>query len=586
MYKSSQRIFLELWRVLSLASALTILVTTTVQAQQPEVSSGHSEKRAVHGKSFMITAANPLAVKAGYDILKKGGSAIDAAIATQVVLGLVEGQSSGIGGDAALLYWNATARRLSAIDGRVVAPATADDELFFDRFGEKMSRKEAGFGGLAVGTPTLLRVLERAHKRHGKLPWASLFTAAIELATNGFPVSHRLHTQISKNKRILEDAQAKAYFFDANDTPHPIGYQLVNIPYANLLKRIAQQGAKAFYESDIPEKIEAAIKNASNNPGRLTATDIRNYQPNDVTPVCSSYRGHKVCGMPPPSTGGLVIAMTLKMLERFDLESLGFNAAKAHHLYVEANRLAHADRSRYIGDPKFYKVPVGGLLDREYLKERGGNIDPLTKSRVRSGSPPDKPQRAMSGDDDPEPPSTTHMSIVDKYGNAVSLTTSLGLGFGTGLMVEGFLLNSQLRGFGFKPTSYGRPNINRPEAGKRPRTSKSPTIVFNNDGSLRLVIGSPGGGRIINYVMRTIIAVVDWDMDIQSAISLPHILSRRKWVELEKGTAAEEFENALEEMGHRVRVRALTSGLHGIEVTSDRLIGGADPRREGIAMGQ
>jgi gamma-glutamyltranspeptidase/glutathione hydrolase len=591
MNKSSRRLVGVKIRTLITISVSVGLTAWAVflgsaQAQQPEVSSGFTSKKAVHGKSFMIAAANPLAVKAGYQILRQGGSAIDAAIAAQMVLGLVEGQSSGLGGDAALLHWDNKKRALSGIDGRVVAPASADEDLFYDRFGQKMSRKESGFGGLAVGPPTLLRVLARAHKRHGKLPWARLFQPAIKLALKGFLVSYRLHTQISKNKRILEDPTAKAYFFAADGSPHATGYRLVNKPYGALLGRIAKEGAEAFYESDLPNRIEVAVKNAANNPGHLTAADIRKYQPEDITPICSRYRGHKVCGMPPPNTGGLMIAMTLTMLERFDLKSLGFGSPKAHHLYSEANRLAHADRTRYIGDPRFYKIPVGGLLDKDYLNERGALIDPTEKSKVRSGSPPDRPLRDMSGDDSPEPPSTTHLSVVDKLGNAVSLTTSIGIGFGTGLMVDGFMLNSQLRGFGFKPTSYGRPNINRPEAGKRPRTSKSPTMVFNPGGTLKLVVGSPGGGRIVNYVARVIIAVLDWGMDIQTAISLPHILPRRQRVELEKDTAAVNFESALETMGHDIKIRALTSGLHGIEVTPSGLIGGADPRREGIALGE
>lgn len=565
-------------------SALLVLATAELAAQQAEVSSGYTEKTAVHGKRFMISAANPHAVRSGHAILKRGGSAIDAAIATQMVLGLVEGQSSGIGGDASLLHWNAAQKKLTAIDGRVVAPAAADEDLFYDRYGEKMSHKEAGFGGLAVGTPTLLRVLERAHKRHGRLPWAELFVPAIKLAEEGFPVSHRLHTQISKNERILEDPAAKAYYFDAEGNPRPIGFRLANKPYAAVLRRIAKRGAAGFYDSNLPQKIAHAVKHAANNPGRLTAEDIREYRPEDVIPVCVSYRNHRVCGMPPPNTGGLAIAMTLRMLARFDLKSLGFGSAKAHHLYVEATRLAHADRTRYIGDPRFYKVP--DLLDGAYLHERSEDIDPAAKSRVRSGAPPDRPNPPLSGDDSPEPPSTTHMSIVDSHGNAVSLTTSLGLGFGTGLMVDGFLLNSQLHGFGFKPTSYGRPNINRPESGKRPRTSKSPTIVFNRDGSLRLIIGSPGGGRIVNYVARALIAVLDWGMDVQQAISLPHILPRRRKVELERDTAAEKFEDALENLGHDIKIKRLTSGLHGIEITPNGLVGGADPRREGIAMGE
>ena len=565
-------------------AALLHLATTELLAQQPEVWSGYKEKIAVHGNRYMISAANPHAVRAGYTILKQGGSAVDAAITTQMVLGLVEGQSSGIGGDASLLHWNAAQKKLTAIDGRTVAPEAADEDLFYDRYGEIMSRKKTRFGGLTVGTPTLLRVLERAHKQHGKLPWAKLFVPAIKLAEKGFPVSHRLNTQIAKNERILEDPAARAYYFDAERKPRPIGFRLVNKPYAAVLRRVAKRGAAGFYDSDLPDKIAQTVKHATNNPGRLTAKDIRKYRPEELTPICVSYRTYRVCGMPPPNTGGLTIGMTLRMLAGFDLRNRGFDNATAHHLYIEASRLAHADRTRYIGDPRFYKIP--DLINDVYLRNRSENIDPAAKSPVRSGIPPNRPDLPLSGDDTPEPPSTTHMSIVDSRGNAISLTTSLGLGFGTGLMVDGFLLNSQLRGFGFKPTSYGRPNINRPESGKRPRTSKSPTIVFNHDGSLRLIIGSPGGGRIVNYVARALIAVLDWGMDVQQAISLPHILPRRRKVELERHTSAEKFKYALENFGHDVNVRRLTSGLHGIEVTPNGLIGGADPRREGIAMGE
>jgi len=556
---------------------------STSQTLQPEFSSGSFKIHSVHGNNFMIAAANPYAVRAGYKILRRGGSALDAAIATQMVLGLVEGQSSGIGGDASLLYWEAKERKLYGIDGRVVAPVTVDEDLFYSPLGKKMGREEAGFGGLSVGTPTLLRVLERAHKRHGKLAWESLFTEAIEIAEKGFPVSSRLHTQIAQNKRILENPAARKYFFNKDGSPRPVGYMLVNKSYSALMRKVAKRGASAFYNDDIPEKIAVAVKNSRQNPGHLTANDIRKYQPQDVTPVCIHYRGHKVCGLPPPNTGGITIAMTLKILEQFDLKRLGFNSPKAHHLYLESYRLAHADRTRYIGDPRFYKIP--DLLDNAYLTARGREIDKLRKSPVQSGNPPASSARKMGGEDSEEPPSTTHMSIMDKYGNAVSLTTSLGLGFGTGLMVNGFLLNSQLRGFGFRPTRNGLPNINRPESGKRPRTSKSPTIVFNRDGSIRLVIGSPGGGRIVNYVARTIIAVLDWGFDIQTAISLPHILPRKGKVELERGTHAVNYKDVLENMGHDIKVRSLTSGLHGIELTPKGLVGGADPRREGIAMG-
>ena len=559
--------------------------TLKAQSYQPEISSRITEKSVVFSKFFMISVANPLAANAGYKILRQGGTAIDAAIAAQMVLGLVEGQSSGIGGDAALLYWNGSKRKLIAIDGRVKAPLNSNEELFYDKFGNKMSRDEAGFGGLAVGTPTLLRVLETAHKKFGFLPWKSLFKPAINLAMNGFSVSPRLHKQIKKNKRIRKNHVATKYFFDRDGYPRPVGYRLINIPYGETLKRIGREGTTGFYSGKLPEKIARAVKNLPENPGYLNAADIRKYQPENVDPICSFYRGFKVCGMPPPSTGGLTIGMTLKMLERFDLNKLGFKTAQAHHLYIEAYRLAHADRTRYIGDPRFYKIPIAGLLNGGYLQKRSQLINPFEKTPVHSGHPPDFADQNLTGDNSFEPPSTTHLSIVDRYGNAISLTSSLGRGFGTGIMVDGFLLNSQLLGFGFNPMSQGRPNINKPEGNKRPRTSKSPTMVFNADGSLKLVIGSPGGGRIINYVARTIIAVIDWKMNIQDAISLPHVVPRRGRVELERGTAAVRLKNELDKMGHRVKTRSLTSGLHGIQIIPNGLIGGADTRREGIAVG-
>jgi gamma-glutamyltranspeptidase/glutathione hydrolase len=573
-----------------LLAACLLPASARAQSDQPEISSGFTAKETAHGKSFMIAAAHPLAVAAGYEVLKEGGSAVDAAIAAEMVLGLVEGQASSIGGDAAFLHWDNKAKKLSAIDGRAQAPAAADEQLFYDQYGERLGRKEAGYGGLAVGTPSLLRVLERAHKRHGKLPWARLMQPAIKLAAGGFPVSHRLHTQIAANDRIRENAAARAYFFDADGKPHPVGHILVNKPLAALMTRIAKDGAKAFYDSDIPDRIADAVQSAERNPGRLSAADIHNYRPRDAEPVCGPYRGHKVCGMPPPYTGGLIIAMALRMLERFDLKALGPDDAKAHHLIVEATRLAYADRTRYIADPAFTTVPVAGMLDGNYLFHRSEKIDEAARSRVRAGDPPpyskDRPAKKQEGDDSPEPPSTTHISVVDADGNAVALTASLGLGFGTGLMVDGFLLNSQLRSFGFNPESRGRPNINRPESNKRPRSSQSPTIVFRPAGSPRLVLGSPGGGRIVDYVLATIIAVLDWEMDVGRAAALPHVLPRRKWVEIERDTAAEKFKEALSGYGHDVKTRRLTSGLHAIEIAPDGLTGGADPRREGVAHGE
>ncbi len=568
-----------------LAAGLAAPMAARAQAQ-PEMHTGFTPKKAVHAKSFMISAANSHAVRAGYDILKRGGSAIDAAIAASLVLGLVEAQSSGIGGGGYLLHWSARDRRVDSYDGRSRAPAAVRPDHFLEADGTPVRRRAAHFGGRTVGVPGVPRLLELAHRRHGKLPWKDLFQPAIQLAEKGFAVSPRMHKQINRNRKRLREPAARAYLLDSNGEAWPAGHRLVNRAFAATLRTLAAHGADAFYTGPIAQDIAKAVTQAVVHPAPMTIEDVRSYRAVWNAPACVTYRRHRVCGGGPSTTGGITLGMTLALLEPFDLRALGANSPDAVHLFIEASRLAFADRTHYIADPAFVSVPVSGLLDRGYLARRAQRINSKEAMlRPGPGTPPMKKAMRTAPGDESEPPSTSHLSVVDAAGNAVSFTTSIGRGFGSGIMVRGFLLNDDLIAFAFRPTKNGDPVANRPEGGKRPRSSMSPTLVFRPDGTLRLVVGSPGGIRIIGYVAKTVVAVLDWDMDIQSATELPHFASRTKRAELEKNTKAERFQDALEAKGHRVKVRHLTSGLHGIEVTKKGLVGGADPRREGVVMG-
>ena len=569
----------------------TLLAPAAAQAQaQPEIHTGFTAKQAVRAKSFMIAAANPHAAKVGRDILHQGGSAVDAAIAASLVLTLVEPQSSGIGGGSYLVHWSQGTQRIDTYDGRSAAPAAVEPDHFLEGDGRPVSRRAASFGGRTVGVPGQIRTFAMAHKAHGKLPWKTLFAPVIALAERGFAVSPRLHRQTKDKQDRLADPATRAYFLDSDGEAWPVGHVLVNKVLAQTLRTIAENGADAFYTGAIAKDISDAVSNAPEHPSPMTLDDLADYHAHERPAVCSPYRGHRICGMGPSSTGGITVAMTLAMLERFDMAALGPDSAEAVHLFVEASKLAYADRTRYIGDPAFVNVPQRGMLDSAYLTYRSEKIDPKrAMGRPLPGDP--AYDKAMGGlprhaaIDVPESPSTTHLSVVDADGNAVSLTTTIGRGFGSGIMVRGFLLNNDLLAFAFRAKKDGEPVANRPEGGKRPRSSMAPSLVFDPDDQLRIVVGSPGGTRIISYVAKTLVAMLDWKMDVQSAISLPNFGARTRTAELEEDTAAVRFRKPLEELGHRVKVRHLTSGLHGIEITKHELIGGADPRREGIVLG-
>ena len=559
------------------------------QDAPPEVSTGWTSKSPVTAKHWMVVAANPLAVEAGSRILKQGGSAVDAAIAVQRVLGLVEPQSSGLGGGAFMLVHDGKAGRLVAYDGRETAPAAATPDRFMQD-GKPMTFFAAVVGGKAVGVPGVVRLLEAAHRRHGRLKWAALFAPAIALAERGFAVSPRLHALIAA-ERHLTQPRAHAYFYTVEGKPLPVGTMLVNPAYAATLRRIAEGGADAFYGGDIARDIVATANGHPTNPGDLTLADLAGYEVKVRDAVCGTYRSYRVCGMPLPSSGGLTVLQMLKILEPFDLRAMGPASFWSVHYVSEAGRLAFADRGVYMADPAFF-TPPEGLLDDAYLRSRSALIRRDASMGVAGpGTPPEKlpaSQRVALGRDNAlDVPSTSHLSIVDKYGNAVAMTTTIESGFGSRLMTQGgFLLNNQLTDFSFVPTEQGKPVANRVEAGKRPRSSMAPTIVYDRFGRVAIVAGSPGGSAIINYVAKTLLAIIDWDLDPQAAVALPNFGSRNGPTELERNTPLVALEPRLKALGAPVWITDHTSGLHVIQRTKDGWVGGADPRREGIARGE
>jgi len=550
----------------------------------PQVDTARAERH-------MVAAANPLAAEAGLEILRAGGSAVDAAIAIQLVLNLVEPQSSGLGGGAFLLHFEAASGAgggtVTTYDGRETAPAAATPALFLKPDGTRMKFWDAVVGGRSVGAPGLARMLELAHRDHGRLPWAKLFAPAIDLAERGFEVSPRLHGLIARDKYLKTFPAAAAYFYDRAGEPRPVGHRLRNPAFAQTLRQLASRGATALYQGPLAAEIVAAVQGAPGNPGLLALEDLAGYRAVRRAPLCAPYRAWRVCGMGPPTSGGVAVLQMLGILERFDLGALDPNGPEALHLIAEAGRLAFADRGLFLGDSDFVPVPLDALLARDYLRGRSQLISTATSlgangGKARPGLPAQ--QGAMPAQEDP--PSTSHLVVVDAQGNGVSMTSSIEGAFGSRLMVGGFLLNNELTDFSFRPkTKKGRPVANRVQAGKRPRSSMSPMLVLDGEGDLTLAIGAPGGSRIIGYVLRAILGILDWNLDPQAAVSLPHVVNRNGKTDLEKGTPVAAQKAALEALGHEVRIRKMTSGLHAIKVTAQGLEGGADPRREGVVLG-
>jgi gamma-glutamyltranspeptidase/glutathione hydrolase len=567
----------------------------TPAIHEPEGPSGYMTKEPVEAEHYMVVAAHPLAAEAGNTMLKAGGAAIDAAIAAQMVLTLVEPQSSGIGGGAFLMHFDG--KEVRAYDGRETAPAAADSSLFLDAAGKPLPFYDAVVGGKSVGVPGVLRMLELTHRRYGRLPWASLFEPAIRLAEEGFPVSPRLATLLQSEPHLRKDPVAAAYFYDAQGNPWPEGHHLTNPALAEVLREIAMYGAKAFYEGPIARDIVHKVKGHPAAPGRLTEKDMLNYRAVARQPVCSDYRQWTVCGMPPPSSGGIAVAQILGILSNTEIKNYpprqGQLQTQAVHLFSEAGRLAYADRNRYVADTDFVPLPgnsVELLIDERYLAWRATLIGSQSMGKAKPGHPLGI-EMAAGDDVSPERPATSHLSIVDRYGNALAMTTSIENAFGSRQMVHGFLLNNQLTDFSFTDSDEHGPIANRVQGGKRPRSSMAPTLVFDKrTGKLVMAIGSPGGSAIINYVAKVLVGTLDWQLDIQQAISLPNFGSRNGPTELEQDRTPPSLIEGLQAKGHTVRVMPQTSGLHGISRVTSGLssdwLGGADPRREGVALGE
>jgi gamma-glutamyltranspeptidase / glutathione hydrolase len=574
--------------LLALAAAAPL---TSAWAQDsrsaPEQPTGITEKSSASAERHMVSAANPYAAQAGREILRAGGSAIDAAIATQLVLNLVEPQSSGIGGGAFMLYWDAKAKELKAFDGREAAPASATPERFLVD-GKPMPFGKAVLSGLSIGVPGLVRLMESVHQRHGKLPWARLFEPAIRLAENGFDVSTRLHLLLRWQGAASFVPAAREYFFTETGSAWPIGTTLKNPEFAATLKRIAAEGAAGFYEGPVAEAIVKAVANAPTAPGGMTLEDLAKYTAKDREPVCVGYRSYKICGVGPPSSGGPTVAQTMKLLEPFDLGT-GPDAAlnpQALHLIAEAEKLAYADRNRYMGDPDYVAIP-SGLLDPGYLDERRKLIHPLqAMPSAEPGVPPGLKRQSFGRDATIERPGTSHISIIDDDGNALSMTTTIEGAFGSHNWAAGFLLNNELTDFSFRPVdAEGRPVANAVGPGKRPRSSMAPTIVFDDTGGVKAVLGSPGGSRIILYVVKTLIAMIDWGLPPQQAADLLNFGSRGSDFEIELDGQAVWTGLKLKPFGHVIAPSLMNSGTHIVVRDGKRLEGAADWRREGVALG-
>ncbi|SNY44312.1 gamma-glutamyltransferase 1 Threonine peptidase. MEROPS family T03 [Arsukibacterium tuosuense] len=568
----------------AVASALPQQSVPQQEIREPEATTGLTEQQLVRSKQAMVAAAHPLAVAAGQKILAKGGSAVDAAIATQLMLGLVEPQSSGIGGGAFILHWHKASQRLTSFDGREKAPALADGELFSDK-GKQLDWREAYVGGKSVGVPGVLKALAMAHQQYGRLPWPALFDDAITAAEQGFQVTPRMakHLKMGWNQGVKTLAPAKDYFYPDGQALAS-GKTITNPQYGKLLRAIAKEGVVAFYQGENAEALVKTVRSAATNPGLLSLEDLRNYQAVEREVLCQPYRQYQVCGMAPPSSGGIAVLQILGILSEFDLAKLQPGSAEAVHLLSQAARLAFADRERFLADADYSPVPVAGLLDPAYLASRAKLIDPQRNLTVAAAGLPDGAE-SLADAAAIEFENTSHLSVVDQYGNAVSMTTSIENVFGSGLMVNGYLLNNQLTDFSLRAEVNGKLVANRVEGGKRPRSSMAPMMVFDQDNNLKLLTGSPGGSRIINYVAQNLVAVLDWQLNLEQAINLPRFTHRNDYLALEAGTPLAELAPRLEAMGYQVRLQDLNSGIHAIAVKAEGLEGVADPRREGTAAG-
>jgi len=532
----------------------------------------------------MVSAADPRAAAAGVEILNAGGSATDAAIATMLALNVVEPQSSGMGGGTFFVRHDAMSGKINTIDGREAAPMAADDKWFYDANGKPLPHNAAVPGGRSVGVPGQLRVMAMAHAQSGKLPWARLFQPAIRLARDGFQASPRLANALTQYAAHM-DANGRAIFMDASGKPWPAGTIIKNPKQAELFDRVARLGPDAFYTGGTAQRVTTAVNNAQRNPSKMTIGDIASYRAKPRAPLCGTYRAYRICGMGPPSSGGFTVLMILKQLERFDMAKLGKDSPVAWHLFAESSRLAYADRDMYVGDPDFVSVPLAGLLSHNYIASRSALISPdKSIADVAPGTPPGAPPRKRVPAS--ETPGTTDLVVTDKAGNVVEVTTTIEGPWGSGLSVDGIMLNNELTDFDIVRDKDGYLVANRVQGGKRPRSSMAPTIVYGPDGKVRLAIGAAGGSTIIAQVSKAIIAVVDWKMSAQDAIGLGLVYAPGQMAVAESGTQAEKMAPQLRALGEKIMVSPLGLKANAIERVGGKWVGAADPRSEGVAMGQ
>lgn len=571
-------------RTLIVSAALLLGACTTATAQTAAPATA-AETAATRG---VVSAADPRAAEAGAEMLRRGGSAADAAIATMLALTVVEPQSSGIGGGGFLVHGGADGS-IETLDGRETAPAAATPEWFLDDEGRPRPFLEAVLSGLSVGVPGNVRLAAEAHERHGKLAWAELFEPAIALARDGFAIGERLHEFLvrARNRAALE-AEGQGLFYDELGEPLPVGTVVRNPALAATFARLAKEGPEAFYGGDNATAIAVHVAAETPHPAGMTVADIAGYRVAERDAVCGDYRGYRICGMGPPSSGATTVYAILKQLERFDLGALGPDSPTFWHLFAESQRLAYADRERYLADPDFVSVPVAGLMDPAYLAARGALIDPAsTLASVVPGTPQGLALTPPDGDE-PAENGTSHFVAIDREGNAISYTSTIEGSFGSGLMVGGYYLNNELTDFSFSPTGPdGQPVANRVEGGKRPRSSMAPTLVYDADGELVLAVGAAGGATIPVQVARALIGVIDFGLPLAEAIALPVLFAPGDALTVEQGSALEPMIPQLQALGHaQVGARSLPLKTNGAQRTPAGWTGAADPRSEGAAIGE
>lgn len=570
------------------------------EEQQPEIASGLQARSGWTYSKQAVAAANPLAAEVGQSILAAGGNALDAAIAVQLVLNLVEPQSSGIGGGAFLLSWQNG--ELIAWDGRETAPAAVTPDLFLDEQGQALPFMTAVTSGKSVGVPGLLKMLEAAHKTQGQLPWAELFKPAIKLAEEGFAISPRLHLLLDKDPALRNNPAARAYYYQPDGSALPVGHQLKNPAMAAILKQVAEEGADAFYNGAIAENIVAAVNETSRLSGKMNTADLANYQPLAREALCGGWQNYRVCGFPPPSSGQLAIMQVLGMLEQLESSASTsqetFYTVEGLHQYLAASNLAFADRALYVADPEFVEAPANNwlsLMNPDYLLERTKDIGDSYQGPAKAGQPKEfKSSYALQ----PEQPEygTSHISVIDADGNGIAMTSSIEQAFGSRILVDGgtglaggFFLNNQLTDFAFQPKNkQGKLVANRVEAGKRPRSSMSPTLVFSAPADeLVASLGSPGGAAIIHFTAKTLLASLGWQLAPQEAIELPNLATFNSGINLlEPQGFSAAMQEGLEKRGYSLQERDLTSGIQMLLVTPQGILGGADQRREGWVAGE